>query len=128
MFQHSKLYLRSSELNYWESKEEFGMSTVKKLYGILFPAYAVALFVLWILGFHALVWMGVVIPMIVIFSYLGSIMAFRPKRVVTNPTKKERIIIASIFLGVAITLLILTILMILKIITFPGFEDFNIEW
>jgi len=65
------------------------------------------------------VWLGVAVPIIVSFGFFGLLMAFRPQAIKSNLSKKERIIFSSLFLGVSVVFLVLTVLMIIGILPYP---------
>ncbi|TET64916.1 hypothetical protein E3J49_02985 [Candidatus Bathyarchaeota archaeon] len=92
---------------------------MRKILGIVFPLYGIALFLLWMFEYHVWVWMGIAVPIIIVFSFFGSVMAFRPQLYMTAPTQRTRIILSLIFLGIPVVLLILTMLMILGILPYP---------
>jgi len=93
--------------------------SVKKVSSILSTIYFVVLLVLRLLEQHMWVWLGIALPIIVSFGFFGLLMAFRPQAIKSNPSKKKRMIFSSLFLGVSVVFLVLTVLMIIGILPYP---------
>jgi hypothetical protein len=87
---------------------------IRKILGILASfIYTLVMLIIIYYGWFRWIWIGILIPISIFMGFLGFIIVVRPQSFVTSPTKKERIIIASIVSGVLTVLWIYSILFVL---------------